>query len=204
MLLRPIVVCAVVVAALAGSAGAQDTGRPGTQPRIDARNLLAGGPVWSDLATLPPARLRGYEVVVDTDDGDAVRGRVEALSADELVVAVRPRLRRARQWTFAAERVREIRIVDSTADGALKGAGAAGALVAAVAFWESRQPPGNLQGVFTLMAIGFVTPAMVVGGAMIDRRHNAPVYTRSAESSRVDLAPAFGPGRAAIVARARF
>jgi len=161
---------------------------PPAVPRVGARQLLGGQPALTSFEPLSTILVRGHEVIVTDDAGRRTRGRVSSISPSHVaIVAFRPRQERS----FAPTSVRTIQIVDSKADGALKGLAAAGVVVAAFAIADSQLPPSNLKGVRTMAAL-VSSPIFVCVGAWVDARNNASIYERPLQAPRVKLRPTVG------------
>jgi hypothetical protein len=91
--------------------------------------------------------------------------------------------------TFEEPSVTRIEIVDPATNGTLMGGVAGASLAAAAYLWERRQPPSNLKGLVTALALVWGVPVSLRMGHVIDRSINDPIYERSPRSPRARMVP---------------
>jgi hypothetical protein len=196
-------------------------GQQAAQSRASARDLLQGKPVTSSFDALVPLLAAGHEVVVTDQDGRRRRGKVVEVSSDAIVLespvaagaweAMLPLywpldvgLVLTRLAASSTERrydeasVVRVDIVDPAGNGTWIGA-SVGLSVAAAAFvWERRQPPSNLKGLVTTVAVAWGLPLSLRMGHVIDRAINDPVYERITRGLRASIVPEFDQGSGGI------
>lgn len=167
---------------------------PPALPRVGAQQLLGGRPALTSFEPLTAVLARGHEVILTDEAGRVTRGRISSISSSGVVLVV---LRPREERSFTSTSVRRIQIVDSKADGALRGLAVAGGLVASFAVADSRLPPSNLKGVRTAAA-ALVSPLIIWVAAWIDGRENAAIYHRQSQARRLTINPAFGLGATGV------
>ena len=171
---------------------------PPRRSRVTADQLLRGHPVTASFDELQTFLLPGYEVVVWDTSGQKTRGRVSAISKDQIVVFREPFLLRgirpAETDLIPRGSVTRIDIVDPTTQGTLIGA-AAGAAIMLGLVQASKNELGhsNLAPVgYALLGIVAFVPSMGLG-ALVDWLRNSPIYEQRPQVPRVTVAPWFRP-----------
>jgi hypothetical protein len=174
------------------------TSSPPPRSRVTAERLLGGRPAASSFEELQAFLLPGYEVVVWDATGHKTRGRVSAISSDQLLVFEEPfflkYIRRPEEHILPRESIKRIDIVDSTTQGTLVGAAVgAGILFGLVQGTKNDEwTQGDLKGVgYAFLGILAFIPSMGLG-SLVDWLNNSPIYERRPQTPRVAFIPAIG------------
>lgn len=178
---------AVPPPALAQTAGSQDSSRDASRRVLDV----------------------GQEVRVRDDTGRSTRGRVVAISHDQLVIGNVVVRRWSNLWNKPRREERAIGVasitridtVDSNWNGTWVGA-AAGVGVMAFLKKTSLFSDNTGQGVI-LLGVPVVISTALLGG-LIDSLNVRPIYERSPQTPRFLVAPMLGPGAIGVSALVGF
>ena len=193
---------------LSQSAGATDRAwRPGPMERLTVQPdghidgfgvTKEAQEVLSSFDALQSILKVGQEVKV-RDEWRTIQGRLESLSADELVISTRLGWFRGRaDLTFRENVIKRVDIADSTWNGFAIGA-AAGFGGMFVHYRSCSPSCGNLWG----LPWFFIAPFAPFVGMWVDALMTEPIYQRP-NAPRVTISPLLGRERVGLSARVQF
>jgi hypothetical protein len=161
--------------------------------------VVAGELGGSGFERLSKALRVGLNIKVRDEQGQATRGRVLAVSDDQIVIA-RKRRGRDAEVMFASDSITSIERVDSTWNGAVLGV--IGGVAATWVGWGlcGSCNDGNVLAVFMIGTLPFVGGAL---GHEIDIRINRRIWMPASEP-KVSISPFWGADRFGVAAGVGF